>query len=460
MLSKKTDSIDWVYQLYQIGRAIREYTSQEVQLMLLRHIVHGFDAERGSLALMDSDKETLTLSTGIDLPDNVIGSKISIGEGIIGWVAKHKKPLILNGDLSQDERFSNLKKRDTARREISAMCWPLITDHNVIGVFNISRSLTSIHFTEQDIKAGTLMTDLIVLVLDNILLHKKNEQHTKELQEVVIKLSEAQDQLLQSEKMASIGQLAAGVAHEINNPVGYVSSNISTLNQYIIDLIQIITMYEECEKKIDDEKARYEIQKLKDQIDLPFIKEDVESLIKESKEGVSRVKQIVQDLKDFSHVDQGQWQRENIINGINSSLNIAQNEIKYRAKVVKEFDPIPDIECIPSQINQVLLNMFVNAAQSIKDMGIITIKTGLKNKNTIFIEVKDTGVGIDPDHLTRVFEPFFTTKPIGKGTGLGLSLSYGIIKKHSGEISVTSTRNIGTCFRIELPVDQPNKKSN
>lgn len=279
------------------------------------------------------------------------------------------------------------------------------------------------------------------------------EKEKEEQKSLIEELKNAQDQLLQSEKLASIGQLAAGVAHEINNPVGYISSNISSLSNYVDDMISLLDLYAESEQFIDSKNSVLEkIKSLKDEIDIEYIKEDLKALTDESIEGVKRVKQIVQDLKDFSHVDEAEWQWADIHKGLDSTLNVVNNEIKYKADVVKEYGSLPLIECIPSQLNQVFMNMLVNAAHAIDgDRGLITIKTGIEDDNACF-EFTDTGKGISPEKIHKIFDPFFTTKPVGKGTGLGLSLSYGIIEKHQGKIEVDSEVGVGTRFKISIPV--------
>ena len=274
-----------------------------------------------------------------------------------------------------------------------------------------------------------------------------------ELTELNEKLSRAQAQLLQSEKLASIGQLAAGVAHEINNPISFVFSNFGTLQTYITDLLRVLLSYEQAESFIADADALHRIARLREQVDLDFVVNDVRILMAESREGIERVRKIVADLKDFSRVDSHQdWQWTNLHHGIDSTLNIVNNELKYKADVVKEYGNIPDVECLPSQINQVIMNIVVNGAQAIQGpRGRITIRTGTRADH-VWIEIADTGCGIAPAIRSRIFDPFFTTKPIGAGTGLGLSLSYGIIQKHGGRIEVDSEEGVGTTFRIDLPV--------
>jgi two-component system, NtrC family, sensor kinase len=276
-----------------------------------------------------------------------------------------------------------------------------------------------------------------------------------ELTELNITLSDTRDQLLQSEKLASIGQLSAGVAHEINNPIGYVHSNIGTLERYLGDLFRVLDAYQAAETAIADDRARSRLQGLRREIDLGFLMEDIPILMEESKEGITRVKRIVQDLKDFSRMDtSGDWQWTDIHQAIDSTINIVGNEVKYRADIVKEYGVLPKVQCLPSQMKQVVMNLLVNAAHAIEgERGIITIRTKAEGAR-VLMEIADNGSGIPEAIRTKVFDPFFTTKPVGKGTGLGLSLSYGIVQKHGGSIEIDSAVGVGTTFRISLPVEQ------
>ncbi|HTY99530.1 MAG TPA: ATP-binding protein, partial [Rhodocyclaceae bacterium] len=271
-------------------------------------------------------------------------------------------------------------------------------------------------------------------------------------EELIRQLAEAHNQLLQSEKMASIGQLAAGVAHEINNPVGFVNSNLATLRQYVTDLLQILDAYEQGEGEMTA-ATREKMEGLKRQADVDYLRADVGNLVAESIEGLQRVKRIVQDLKDFSHVGESETLWTDIERGLDSTLNVVWNELKYKAEVIKEYGGVPEIECIPTQINQVFMNLLINAAQAIDDRGRITIRTGHEG-DFVWAEIADTGCGITPENLKRIFDPFFTTKPVGSGTGLGLSLSYGIVQKHGGRIAVSSETGKGSVFRVWLPVRQ------
>ena len=278
----------------------------------------------------------------------------------------------------------------------------------------------------------------------------------QELKQLNARLSEAQEKLVQSEKLASIGQLAAGVAHEINNPIGYIFSNFGTLERYLADLFEMLAAYEAAEPLLAGTKVGTELAALRTKVELDYLKEDIPTLMAESKEGISRVRKIVQDLKDFSRVDNHQeWMLADLHQGLESTLNIVNNEIKYKAKVVKNYGELPEILCLPSELNQVFMNLLVNASHAINgDRGCITISSGSEGQQ-VWIEIADNGSGIKPENLKKIFDPFFTTKPIGQGTGLGLSLSYGIVKKHHGQILVDSELGVGTRFRVILPIEQP-----
>lgn len=284
------------------------------------------------------------------------------------------------------------------------------------------------------------------------------EVEKEEQKKLIAQLAEAQSQLLQAEKMASIGQLAAGVAHEINNPIGFVNGNFGSLESYISDLMRLLSEYEGLESLLVDQHpgALARVNALKQEIEIDFLREDVPQLVKESRDGLDRVKRIVQDLKDFSRVDQAEWQSANLHDCLNSTLSIVQNEVKYKAEVIKVYGDLPLVECMPSQLNQVFLNLLVNAAQAIKERGQITIRTRVEQA-CVVVSVSDSGSGIPPDVVKRIFDPFFTTKPIGSGTGLGLSVSYSIVNRHGGRIEVDTQVGAGTTFSVWLPMVQTKK---
>jgi two-component system NtrC family sensor kinase len=275
-------------------------------------------------------------------------------------------------------------------------------------------------------------------------------QREKDEQRLLIKqLEDVHQQLLQSEKLASIGQLAAGIAHEINNPMGFIQSNLGTLKnygetlkEYVQDIDLMATKYSEAEQK--------HLAELRSMLDIDFLFEDMPTLISESVTGAKRVRDIVQTLKSFSHVDQAEVLQININDCINNTVETAASTLKQKATVVKEFGELPLLECRPHEMSQLFLNLLLNASQAIAQQGEIRVKTSLEG-DMIVIAVSDTGCGIPQEIIGRIFEPFFTTREVGKGTGLGLSMCYDIVKKHNGKIDVESTVGAGTTFTIRLP---------
>ncbi len=284
------------------------------------------------------------------------------------------------------------------------------------------------------------------------------EEKTSELHHAHEKLKENQAQLVHSEKMASLGQLAAGVAHEINNPVGFVMSNLGTLMEYVTTFKDLIAQYDTLvthyqEGHADEIQALLEaIHKVCEEEDLNYAMGDVDALILESQQGLHRVKDIVQNLKSFARLDESELKEANVNDGIQDTLKMVWNELKYKCQVTTNLGEVPSILCYPGQLNQVLMNLLVNAAQAIPEKGEIIIETEATDTH-IVIRISDTGVGIPEKHMSHIFNPFYTTKPVGTGTGLGLSISYGIIQKHHGTIDVESKVGEGTTFSIKLPIE-------
>ncbi len=299
-------------------------------------------------------------------------------------------------------------------------------------------------------------------IADQLRIKRELHEHIHELTELNQRLETMQTQLLQSEKMASIGQQAAGVAHEINNPVGFVSSNLNTLEKYLRELLSLADAYTAAEQVcvvVGMDTVFEEVRRIKNSMDFDYLSDDAPDLVAKSKDGLVRVKEIVQGLKNLSRVDDSnEWGWVDLHQGLESTLNIVWNDLKYKCEVNKEFGLLPNVLCLPSQLNQVFMNLLVNAGHAIEQSGTITLCSGHEGEQ-VWIKIGDTGKGIAPEHLKRIFDPFFTTKPIGKGTGLGLAVTYGIVKKHQGRIEVQSEVGIGTTFCIWLPVDGPGEQA-
>jgi len=256
-----------------------------------------------------------------------------------------------------------------------------------------------------------------------------------------------ESKLVQSAKMASLGELVAGIAHELNNPLGFIHANLGNLKKFSKKIIDLIESYD----KLDIPGGiREEIEKRKEEINYEYLRSRMTEMIERSSVGAGRMKKIIQDLKSFSRLDATDFAEADINGAIETTLNIMHNEYKNRIEIKKELGNLPLVDCYIAKLNQVFMNLLVNACHAIEGKGEIKIKTGTQN-GSVQIEISDTGGGIPEDMVEKIFDPFFTTKPVGKGTGLGLSISYGIIKQHKGEIDVKSRPGEGTAFTIKIP---------
>ncbi len=318
--------------------------------------------------------------------------------------------------------------------------------------------LNTYPFPEEDNEAsGAVITahDFTELKQLNQQLEKTNaeiEAKSRELENAYTDLKATQTKILQQEKMASIGQLAAGVAHEINNPMGFISSNLGTLKKYTDRLVAYIRAQSEALSAFGTEEADESLAQKSKDLKIDYISDDINDLIQESLEGAQRVKKIVQELKSFARADEADCKHADINKCLESTINVVWNEIKYKATLHRQFaNDLPAIKCYPQQLNQVFLNLLINAAHAIETEGLITVKTWQED-GSIRISVSDTGCGIPSENLGRLFEPFFTTKEVGRGTGLGLSISDDIIKKHQGDIRVESEIGKGTTFTVRIPI--------
>ncbi|MDO6593483.1 ATP-binding protein [Neptuniibacter sp. 1_MG-2023] len=359
---------------------------------------------------------------------------------------------------------SQLKYLRAAARSISkgdlAIKIPINGRDEIADVAHAFNSMAS------DLKDASLRRDQFEAELSelNRSLEDRVKRRTEALEKANSEIKSAQTQLIQSEKMASIGVLSAGVAHEINNPLGFVISNLSTLDIYAHNYRALVTEYQRLLEINDTAEREEQLNKIQDlikSIDLEFMNEDLDDLLKDTHEGSVRVKEIVKGLKAFSHTDQtGRMQLADINECITSTLKVVNNELKYHCTISTSLSDIPQIYCLPSQIKQVLLNIILNAGHAIQGQGVIDISSNVVEDH-IEIRIKDDGCGIAEDEINKLFDPFYTTKKVGEGTGLGLAISYGIIvDDHHGEINVQSEEGKGTCFTIILPIvtEPPNEE--
>ncbi|GAA6153832.1 response regulator [Pseudoteredinibacter isoporae] len=292
-------------------------------------------------------------------------------------------------------------------------------------------------------------------------------RRTKELTSTSYRLEQAQKQLIHADKMASLGQLAAGVAHEINNPVGYIHSNLMTLDEYLQDFQQYLEATKTIADTTGNDRTKQQFEELYQRLDMAYLQEDVRQIIRDTLKGTKQIKQIVTNLKGYSHPEQQEWLHHNIHDLLESSLSIVSNQLKYKVKLQKRYQrDLPKVYCIGSQISQIFINLLVNAEQAIENHGQITITTSLSQQSlnshqpSVDICITDDGKGIDEKIANRIFDPFFTTKPVGTGTGLGLSICYNIASGHGGLISMQSQPDRGSQFTVSLPVniDQASSK--
>jgi signal transduction histidine kinase len=429
------------------------------------------NAENFYIALVSDDRASLDFAYFIDKIEQQRASR-SLAAGLSEYVLRTGPALLRTAEIMDLARRGEI---DLQTLGPVAACWlgvPLMVNEKTIGLIVVQSYDEAIIYGPADQELLSFVASQVANSLNRrrsaedlreayATLKQRIEERTQELytrnaelEIAYAKLKSAQEQAIQSEKLASIGQLAAGVAHEINNPIGYVNSNLATLQGYVARLLSGIESYGAITRNSGAATAAAS-EEIRRRIDLAYLVVDVPQLITESRDGIDRVCKIIRDLKDFSRHDRGEaWANVDIHQLLESTLNIVSNQLKYKAEIVKTFGDLPLIECLPSELNQVFLNVLMNAGQAIEERGMITVSTGYSG-DMVWIAIGDDGGGIPEDVLPRIFDPFFTTKPVGSGTGLGLSISYGIVTKHHGNIEITSVIGQGTLVRIDLPVRQP-----
>jgi PAS domain S-box-containing protein len=411
------------------------------------------DSKIGFLHFVNEDQETLELVTwtagALQGCTAAFDSHYPVSQaGIWADSMRSHAPSVFNDYASHSAKNGLPLGHAPMTRLISV---PVIEGGRVRMILGVGNKATN--YESSDVESLQLLGNDLWRIARRGRLEASLKNRVDELVEANQRLSDMQLQLLQSEKMASIGQLASGVAHEINNPIGFVKSNLGSLAGYVNSLLEIVRAYEEVEHIHGDAVAQalLDIEQRKKDMDYTYLVEDVRTLIDESIEGVQRVSQIVADLKNFSRTGDTAAEPSDLQAGIESTINVVWNQLKYKVDVVREYVPLPLVSCVASQINQVVMNLLTNAEQAIAGRGTITVRTGMEGER-VWFEVQDTGCGIAPDKQARIFEPFYTSKPVGQGTGLGLSISFGIVQRHGGSISVKSAPDAGSTFRVTLPV--------
>jgi signal transduction histidine kinase len=355
---------------------------------------------------------------------------------------------------------------------------PIHTTSGEIGVVSCGHSSGSRPWRDSEVELLEAVADQLAIAIDQAqLLHQsrtatvKAQEQAAKLEKALDELQEAQSQLVQSEKMSSLGQMVGGLAHEINNPINFIYGNLTYINQYTEELLNLIQLYQEY---YPDPAAA--IQAETEAIELDFIKEDLPKILSSMKIGADRISQIILSLRNFSRLDEADMKWVDIHEGLDNTLMILTHRLKAKElevpdiQVTKDYGNLPTVQCYPGQLNQVFMNILSNAIEAIDDYnknhsvediknrpGRISICTEvLADRNQVIILISDNGCGMTPDVNRRIFDPFFTTKPVGQGTGLGMSISYKIVvEKHGGQLECISAPNLGAAFFIYIPIRQP-----
>jgi two-component system NtrC family sensor kinase len=330
------------------------------------------------------------------------------------------------------------------------------------SVFDVEISGSRLFYRGRDVFCG-VVHDISARKFAERQLHEQNkllEQRARSEREALEKLKSAQSQLVQSEKLAGLGQMVAGVAHEINNPLAFVNNNVAVLQRDIKALVQLMGMFQQGQGAIAaaSPKLAEEIAELAERIDLPYTVSNLDDLLTRSREGLRRIQQIVRDLRDFARLDESDLHEVDLNAGIESTINIVLGRAKRKqVKIETHLNPLPAVACWPAKINQVIMNLLANAIDASDPQGVVTISSAREEggEGGVRIEVADRGHGMTEEVRARIFDPFFSTKPQGEGTGLGLSISHGIVSDHGGSIEVDSSPGVGARFIIRLPLHPP-----
>ncbi len=430
------DSVNKTVQIY-LRRSSEFLNNAQCIFFQLKSISTNKTFKLTSVMDLESDFQQLPANSDVSLKDIVISFKLDVlmealddagGESLL-------QPIHLVTDLSTNYVYVYLVPSFNINDNQGYACF-FYSDHKMIDVLKLqsvesSRSMLAIAIQKQ-------------MATVNLKMRFKELKNTHE------KLDDTQKQLMQSERMASIGQLAAGVAHEINNPIGFILSNYETLAEYVEVLNNILNLY----PTIEDDSTKSKLSEIWASEDVDFIREDLSELLVASKNGLNRVQEIVAGLKSFSHNNTASYIPMSLNDCVEDSIQLVWNELKYNCEIIRNLNDIPEVVGNYGQIEQVIVNMLINAKHAMEDTGVITLETKAEKECVVLI-ITDNGMGISEENIQKLFTPFFTTKAVGVGTGLGLSISYGILTDHGASIDVKSEVGKGTTFTITFPPFEP-----
>jgi len=421
--------------IMQVHHAIASGTAASGLLdLLLQEMIRYTHADAASILLLEPDGRTMRIKASFGLDEGVVEeAEVIVGERISGWVVAHDEPRVVIGEATGED--CRPLRSERIRPASMGLCLPMRGRDRVVGALCVTRFEGDEIFSRDAIELGLLLGGEVARALERAAAAEKR--------------LDMERSVMRRDKLVTIGELASGVAHEINNPLGFVSSNISSLAGYLAEILPVLSLVAEGRGDAGFRAAR-EVAR---QVDLDYILSDLPVCMRETQEGLERVLKIVADLRDFARDDTDVREMGSLNEILDGAVSILWSQIKYKAELVKEYADLPGFVCYPSRLGQVFLNLLHNAAQSIDRRGRIVVRTRSEN-GSVVAEVEDNGCGMKPEAMERMFEPFYTTKPRGVGTGLGLSIARKIVEKHGGSVEVDSQEGRGTRFRIIFPLTE------
>lgn len=447
-----------------------EIVLEKLQSKLIKILLENAAAQKGVLLLVKNNQLFIEAAGTATNNEVTVLKSISLETSedlplcVINYVFRSQKHLVFN-DVTQAEPF-NTDPYIQKNQPKSILCLPIIYQSQLQGIFYLENNLTAGAFTQERIEVLKVLVSQVAIALENARLYAREKEKSQQLQQSLEKLQQTQAQLIQTEKISSLGQFVAGVAHEVNNPVSFIAGNLHHAKEYVQDLGNLVNLYQ---KHMPNPPA--EIAEEIEAIDLEYLLEDLPKMISSMKLGTDRIQDIMQSLRNFSRADDAGKKAVNIHEGLESTLMILQHRLKAKPdrpaiQVVKEYADLPLVECYAGQLNQVFMNLLSNAIEALEESNalktyaeieqhpnLITIRTFVTNNHQVEIRIKDNGLGMSESVRQRLFDPFFTTKPQGKGTGLGLSISHQIVtEKHNGTLQCFSSIGEGAEFAIAIPL--------
>ncbi|HST53885.1 MAG TPA: ATP-binding protein [Pyrinomonadaceae bacterium] len=421
---------------------------------------HEYLEERGERILVVDDEESVRDLFAMFLSDNYECATAPSADEALACLAQENFALVISDMMMPGRNGVELLREIVARYPdtVVIMC---------SGVDRTQRVLDAVRLGAYDYLIKPCDLDVLALTVERALERRSLlraaryykldlERHNEELRRSRAELMRLQSQIVQNEKMASLGQLAAGVAHELNNPAGFIYGNMEVLDECARGLERLLSFYDAAPLPPGMAES---VRRIKNEVDYDNTLADLRSIVADCREGAERIRDVVQNLRTFSRLDEAEFKKVDIHEGLESTLRLLSRFYgKGTATLSRDYGELPQVDCFAGQLNQVWLNLLVNAAHAVKDGGEVSIKTRLDGDSAV-VRIGDTGCGIAPENLSRIFDPFFTTKPVGEGTGLGLSVTYSIVERHRGTIKVESEQGRGTAFTVTIPVDAPHDGS-